>query len=376
MHVPGRLEPLFDRHRRRPLRATRTPLARAASYPRNTGLGSLCTNFLAQHPTEPAVLYVGLQDNGTAKCTGEESGAMCSLPTADTASSTGDDPFHVMLFANGRVFRATDGALDYSSWTSVTPPGATWAVMAEPLVGTPPNPGAPAEADIVAFGSRGHTSTSRRTSARRGPIGRRFRPELGLGLLDDRSPRATRLFVGTTNGRVFRLDDAGAAGWTVTRIDNAAGGRSARAAWITDIAIDWSDATPQLDLHQLWRGRRLPPRLALRRDGLDRPQRHRGERDRTAGRRAQRHPVRRGHQPRLRRRRHRRMGVDRRRTTWAPCRSACRMRQSSICRSTRRLDSCARPARAGHLRVEARRSRAARRGALHPRHDARHRPGC
>jgi len=35
--------------------------------PMNTGLASLCTSHFAQHPTEPAVMFVGLQDNGTAK---------------------------------------------------------------------------------------------------------------------------------------------------------------------------------------------------------------------------------------------------------------------------------------------------------------------
>jgi hypothetical protein len=49
--------------------------------------------------------------------------------------------------------------------------------------------------------------------------------------------------VGTTSGRVFRLDDAGAAGWTVTRLDNAAGGALPLAGLITDIAVDRSDAT-------------------------------------------------------------------------------------------------------------------------------------
>jgi hypothetical protein len=53
----------------------------------------------------------------------------------------------------------------------------------------------------------------------------------------------TRLYVGTTVGRVFRLDDAGAGGWTVTRIDNAAAGALPLAGRVADIAVDWSDGT-------------------------------------------------------------------------------------------------------------------------------------
>lgn len=208
---------------------------------RNTGLGSLCTNFIGQHPTEPAVLYVGLQDNGSAKSTGEEVWRHVLFGDGGYCVVNWKDPFQVMLFANGKVYRATDGALDYSSWKVVTPPGATWAVMAEPLVGTPPNPGAPAEADIVALGSGAKVYIS-------SDFGTTWpdQPTLPAGSGSAFSmtfASATRLFVGTTSGRVFRLDDAGAAGWTVTRIDNAAGSPLSLAGRISDIAIDWSDVS-------------------------------------------------------------------------------------------------------------------------------------
>jgi hypothetical protein len=53
---------------------------------------------------------------------------------------------------------------------------------------------------------------------------------------------ATRLFVGTTNGSVFRADQ-GAGGWTLTRLDEAAAGALPLSGLITDLAVDWSDAT-------------------------------------------------------------------------------------------------------------------------------------
>ena len=119
---------------------------------RNTGLATLCTNYFTQHPLEPAVLYVGLQDNGTAKCTGEQVWRHVLFADGGYCIVNWNDPFRVLLFANGRVYRANDGGLDYASWSIVTPPGAFWALMAEPLVGTPLNPANLADADIVALG--------------------------------------------------------------------------------------------------------------------------------------------------------------------------------------------------------------------------------
>lgn len=208
---------------------------------RNTGLAMLCTNFLAQHPTEPAVIYVGLQDNGTAKCTGEQVWRHVLFADGGYCVVNWNDPFRVMLFANGNIFRATDGGLDYTSWTTVTPAGAQWLVMAEPLVGTPRNPANPAEADIVAFGV-GRTIFISSDFGNSWPD----QPTLPAGSGSAFSmvfASATRLFVGTTTGRVFRLDDAGAAGWTVTRLDNVAGGALPLAGLVSDIAVDWSDAT-------------------------------------------------------------------------------------------------------------------------------------
>lgn len=208
---------------------------------RNTGLGSLCTNFIGQHPTEPAVAYVGLQDNGTAKYTGEQVWRHVLFADGGYCVVNWNDPFRVLLFANGNVFRATDGGLDYGSWATVTPPGATWQVMAEPLVSTPRNTGAPAEAEIVALG-----------------VGREIFISADFGTTWPDRPSipaasglafsmvfasATRIYVGTTTGRVFRLDDGGAGGWSVTRLDNVVGGTLPLAGLVSDIAVDFSDPT-------------------------------------------------------------------------------------------------------------------------------------
>jgi hypothetical protein len=54
----------------------------------------------------------------------------------------------------------------------------------------------------------------------------------------------TRLFIGTTNGRVYRADLANST-WSVTRIDNAVDGPLGIVGLVSDIAIDWSDRTLQ-----------------------------------------------------------------------------------------------------------------------------------
>ena len=213
---------------------------------RNTGLATLCTNFLAQNLVEPAVYYVGLQDNGTAKCTGESVARHVLFADGGYCVVNWNDPFRVLLFANGNIFRATDGGLDYGSWTTVTPSGSQWVVMAAPLVGAPLNPASPADAGLVAYGAGTAASTIIYLSNDFGttwPAGARVTLPAGAGRVFSMVfASATRLFAATTNGRVFRVDEAGGT-WTATRIDDAAGGAMPLAALVTDIAVDRSDAT-------------------------------------------------------------------------------------------------------------------------------------
>jgi hypothetical protein len=222
------------------------PTAAGAFEHRNTGLATLCTNFLTQHPLEPAVLYVGLQDNGTAKCTGEEVWRHVLFADGGYCVVNWNDPFRVLLFANGSVYRATDGGLDWGSWTSVTPAGASWVVMAAPLVGTPVNAAAPAEADVVAYAAGTIASTIVYISSDFGgtwPAASQVTLPAGSGRVFSMVfASATRLYAGTTTGQVFRIDQ-GAAAWTATRIDNAAGGALGLAGLVSDIAVDRSDAT-------------------------------------------------------------------------------------------------------------------------------------
>ena len=225
------------------------PTGAGAFESRNAGLHTLCVTFLAHHPTEPAVAYIGLQDNGSAKYTGEQVWRHVLFGDGGYGVVNWNDPFRVLLYANGNVFRCTDGALDWPSWTPVTPSGSQWVMMAAPLVTTPYNPGAPAEANIVAYGA-GSVSGSTLTAivyisqdfGTTWPAASRITLPAGSGgIFSMVFASATRLYVGTTNGRVFRIDHG--ATWAATRIDNAVGGVLPLHGLVTDLAVDWSDAT-------------------------------------------------------------------------------------------------------------------------------------
>lgn len=224
------------------------PAGAGAFVSRNTGLGTLCTNYFGQHPTEPAVIYVGLQDNGTSKCTGEMVWRHVLFADGGYCVVNWNDPFRVMLFANGRVFRCTDGGLDYTSWTNVTPAGAQWVTMAEPVVGAPINAAAPAEANIVALGAGSVaagvlTSRVHISSDFGGTWPDAVALPAGSGQIYSMIfASAARIFLGTVTGRVFRLDRT-AGVWGATRIDNVVAGPLGLAGMVSDIAIDWSDAT-------------------------------------------------------------------------------------------------------------------------------------
>jgi hypothetical protein len=207
----------------------------------NTGLSCLCSNFIAQHPTDPNIIFTGLQDNGTARTPGgpmwthvnSGDGGYCLIDWAD--------PARVLTFANGRVFRSDTGGASEDSWAASW--NFPWATMTQPIVGTPYNPSRPADAAIVAVGAGAAVYVSRDFAASWNTADAISLPG-GAGdnvfALAFASP--SRLFIGTTTGRVFRADSTGS-GWTLSRLDEAAAGALGLAGLVTDIAVDWADAT-------------------------------------------------------------------------------------------------------------------------------------
>jgi hypothetical protein len=207
---------------------------------RNNGLACLCPNFFAQHPTDPNVLFCGLQDNGTARTQGGPiwrhvnwgDGGYCLINWAT--------PQQVLVFANGTVFRATDGGQDHTSW-NVTADAQSfgWAMMTEPIVGTPYNPSKPADAKLVALGVGATVYLSQdfgTTWPTRVPL-----PTSG-GVFCLTFASSKRLFAATTAGEVYRLD-RGPRSWSVARIDDASPAPLGLQGLISDVAIDWSDTT-------------------------------------------------------------------------------------------------------------------------------------
>ena len=189
---------------------TTTASAAATFESCNTGLATLCAEYIGQHPTEPAVMFVGLQDNGTARYTGEECWSHVNRGDGGYCVVNWNDPFKVLSYANGGVYRATDGGQDWSSWTYV--PIAGWQTMCEPLVGTPMS-GTAADADVVAFGA-GYTVYLSTDFGVTWPTHLSITGGLILSLI---FASATRFFVGTTGGCVYRCDGPT---WVTMRIDN------------------------------------------------------------------------------------------------------------------------------------------------------------
>src|SRR5262249_55571443 len=118
---------------------------------RNTGLATLCCNYFAQHPTQAAVVMAGLQDNGTARYTGEEAWRHGEDGDGGTPVIDWAAPDNVITKVNRNTFLATDGGQSPASFTQIT--GGAAPIFGAPMVTTPYNPGTPADAGFVAFGS-------------------------------------------------------------------------------------------------------------------------------------------------------------------------------------------------------------------------------
>jgi photosystem II stability/assembly factor-like uncharacterized protein len=206
---------------------------------RNNGLACLALNFLAQHPTDPSVVFCGLQDNGTARSSGGPiwrhvywgDGGYCLINWAD--------PNQVLVYANGSVYRAIDGGQDHDSWerTADRRRFGGWPTMTQPIVGPPYNPSQPADAELVALGA-GDTVYLSQDFGATWPNNVRV-PTEGL-IFAITFASVSQFYVGTTAGEVFRLNRSGNS-WRVTRLDDAHANPLGLRGLISDIVVDWSD---------------------------------------------------------------------------------------------------------------------------------------
>lgn len=219
---------------------------------RNTGLATLTLEHLGQHPTEDAVLFCGSQDNGGERFTGEEAWLYSSGGDAGFQLVNWNDPYRVLsTYVRGAIRRSTDGGARYS-YSNVNVPLATnqqgqlveSVLFYAPIAGTPRNPAAPGEAEIVAFGSiRPWISTTFGGGWTSIPNGTLAGDSLNDRIRSLAFASATRLYAGTMAGGVYRFDRAGGS-WTRTQI-NTMGGANALplSGPVTDIAVDPADAS-------------------------------------------------------------------------------------------------------------------------------------
>jgi len=108
-------------------------------------------------------------------------------------------------------------------------------MMVEPMVGAPQSNN-PADADIVAIGAGTQVYVSNDFA-----LSWQLAATVDGGIYALMFATATRIYVGTTNGQVWRLDRQGAE-WGKSRLDNVPAGPLAVVAPVSDIAVDWSDA--------------------------------------------------------------------------------------------------------------------------------------
>ena len=219
---------------------------------RNTGLATLTLEHLGQHPTEDAVLFCGSQDNGGERFTGEEAWLYSSGGDAGFQLVNWNDPYRVLsTYVRGGIRRSIDGGSRYA-YNDVSVPLATNAqgqvienvLFYPPIAGTPRNPAAPADANLVAFGSiRPWISTTFGGGWTSIPNNTLPGDSLNDRIRSLAFASATRLYAGTMAGGVYRFDRAGTS-WARTQI-NTIGGANALplAGPVTDIAVDPADTT-------------------------------------------------------------------------------------------------------------------------------------
>ncbi|MFE7630130.1 WD40/YVTN/BNR-like repeat-containing protein [Kocuria sp. NPDC057446] len=212
----------------------------------NQGLQTLTQNFLGQHPAEDAVVFAGSQDNGGERFTGEEAWLYTSGGDSGYFVVNWNDPYRVAdTYVRNLVRRSETGGRRYSYTNRPVPLSAGEGVrFYAPLAGTPANPAAPAEAEVLAFGSvRPWISTDFATSWRSIPGNSLASDALDAQIRCLTFASADKLYAGTMSGGVYRLDRSGTA-WTRTRLDTMGGADALPLAGVvTSIAVDPADAT-------------------------------------------------------------------------------------------------------------------------------------
>jgi hypothetical protein len=232
----------------------------------NSGLATTLVNTLAQHPTEPAILFAPTQDNGGQRSQGDEAWALSTDGDAGYAVVNWANPAQVLMtYTDRTVLRCSDGGRNVASWDYVNVPTVNQDQVQfyAPLAGTPYVPGLPApqaaqQAARVAFGTRHLWLSDTFGSPNPAPNASNRGDWVSLPSGSAAGPAADRLqstitaitfaafgmiYVGTAGGSVFRYTQAVQPGpWVRTRI-NVLGVATLPSilGGITDIAVDPAD---------------------------------------------------------------------------------------------------------------------------------------
>lgn len=217
---------------------------------RNTGLATMTANALAQHPIQDAIVFESTQDNGLERYTGSAAWKLGFVFGDSGRVLVSQDPaangqLVLASYARNELQRSTDGGNTSGPTITIALAAGDGVAFYAPLVAAPPS------ANMflrVAFGTR------------RPWVSDNFGADgswnaLGAVLGNTRdfnisalafSADGLTLYVGLSNGQVYRYVDAGVpAGWGAgVRIDQAAGG--ALPAWanvpITSLTLDPNNA--------------------------------------------------------------------------------------------------------------------------------------
>jgi hypothetical protein len=214
----------------------------AAFQSANVDLSTMTCTYLDQHPTEAAVIFCGAQDNGTLRYTGEEAWLHSADGDGGAVVVNWNNPYEVVrTYVYGTLDRTTDGGQSPGSWSDVSP-GASGALFYPPLVGTPPDPSTPANANRIAMGADrpwfsddfGSSWSAPDTAALNGTVS-------SLVFVN-----ANRLYAGTTSGSIYLYSRSGSA-WPAGSLIGQVGGSGVTgiAPIVACIVADPADSTGQ-----------------------------------------------------------------------------------------------------------------------------------
>jgi hypothetical protein len=218
----------------------RDPRKNGTFASQNNGLACLCCNFMGQHPTDPNILFTGLQDNGTAYTASGPTWSNVLGGDGGYCLINWGNPDQVLAYSDGVVWKSVSGGKTQDGWVQRWNMG--WATMTQPIVGPPYNAGNSLGSSIVAVVA-GQVVYISQDFAESWSPGLTLSGDNAAGLIFAATfASPTLLYLGTTTGWIFKLVQANG-DWNIARIDDTVAGPLGVSGLVNDIAVDWQDST-------------------------------------------------------------------------------------------------------------------------------------